>query len=170
MEKKTIDIYLGKEAAGVEWFQRVKAYGKRGIGLMTTARDVRAKRANVCLHYGLETRWIWGDGQEFIGTINLHREVAASEHSLACILHNGTHREPVSDDNLCYLLGYYCTRLDRFGNIVYDDKGIVILDYDYTALTKYLNCMKPYAEYTLFTFLSKAEVELAKKLNFVWEL
>ena len=112
MDKKQIDIYYGKEAAGVEWFQRVKAYGKRGIGLMNTAKDVRAKRAFIALHFGLDTRWIWGDGQERIGTLNLHREVAASEHSLSVILHNGLQREPVSDQNLCFLLGYYSARMD----------------------------------------------------------
>ena len=167
---KIIDIYYGKEAAGVEWFQRVKAYVKRGMSLMTTAKDLRAGRAFLALHYGLDTRWIWGEGQESIGTLNFHREVATSEHSLNVVLHNGLHREPISDQNLCFLLGYYCPRLDKYGNIEFDDNGLIIYDYDYTALTKYLSGLKPYAEYTMLTFLSDAECKLAKHFKFVWDL
>lgn len=170
MSKKQIDIYYGKEAAGVEWFQRVKAYCKRGISLMTTAKDVRAGRAFIVLHYGIGTRWIWGEGQEIIGTLNFHREVAVSEHSLRVILHNGLHREPISDQNLCFLLGYYSARLDKFGNIEFDDNDVIILDYDYIALTKFLGNLKPYAEYTMLTFLSDAELKLAKQFNFVFNL
>lgn len=166
METKTIYLF----GWDLKWFLQCKAYAKRGYTLADIAKQFRCGKIRLCVQYGQDTKWYFPGNLDAVGYLTIRMTLDATEHNCYVIERRiGRNWVEISEENMCFLLGFYTIPLDNEGNVEYDDNGNMVIDWSYYSYLQWQKqMMASYKEFTLLTFLICSEQELADKLNFVY--
>ena len=168
---KIEELYFTNEGVGSHWFNRVKAYCKRGYSLESIAKMFRTKKCNLRVHYGDSYKMFFckDNCPDYVGSMIIRRTVDATENGSYVVERKiGMNWVKMSDQNLCWLLGYLVEELDDEGLVRLGENGAPDYHYGYHSLMKYLSNLKPFTDYTMLTFMPMWLTEEADKLDFVY--
>lgn len=153
-----LDVPNGNYPYG--YFTRLHAVNVRGFKFITDVKALRNGEAWLRLRFGQDERLMTHhDNYNYYTIYRTGRNLTIMSHNEEC---------DMSIKNLCFLFGFYCIKRDKEGSIEYDDDGEIIMTFETLAMNDFLSRLKPVVKYTMVTFLTDEEKEIARNKGFIF--